>query len=125
VKKNDVPCNLCGSTERNFLFDAKDRLHGYEGTFTYVQCKECGLVYMNPQVSADFIGELYPPDYGPHQTKPANRQQNVHALKTKLRKKPLIVSICNKLNHQSQLLDVGCGGGSFLNKVKMLTGCQV
>jgi 2-polyprenyl-3-methyl-5-hydroxy-6-metoxy-1,4-benzoquinol methylase len=80
---------------------------------------------MNPQVSPDYIGEFYPPDYGPHQTKSANRQQNLHALKTKLKKKLLIVSSRNKLNQQSRLLDVGCGNGSFLNEVKMLTGCQV
>ena len=47
IDKKQIPCNLCGSTDFTFLFHAVDRLHGYEGTFTYVKCRKCGLVYMN------------------------------------------------------------------------------
>lgn len=124
VKRNDVPCNLCGSTERNFLFDAKDRLHGYEGTFTYVRCRECGLVYMNPRLSADDIGQFYPSDYGPHQNKAEKRQRNPRVLKSKLKKDRFIAPIYGKLTKQSRLLDVGCGNADFLSKIKTATKCH-
>lgn len=69
VRTREVICDLCGSSNRKFLFDARDRLHGFEGTFSYVRCSECGLVYMSPRVLPDDVGEFYPPDYGPHQAK--------------------------------------------------------
>lgn len=125
IKKNEVPCNLCGSEERHFLFEAKDRMHGYEGIFTYVRCKKCGLVYMNPQISPGGVRQLYPPDYGPHQTKEANRLPDGHAQKRSTPKKAFVASVCKKLPRHAQILDIGCGNGSFLNEVKVFVGCRV
>lgn len=126
IKKNDIPCNLCGGTESGFLFDARDRLHGYEGTFTYVQCKNCGLVYMNPQISEQDAGKFYPSDYAPHQVSAKPQHTDRDVLKAKLeRKLPAVASVFSRLTQKSCLLDVGCGSGGFLNKIKALTGCQV
>lgn len=125
VKKNDVPCNLCGSTERRFLFNAKDRLCGCEGTFTYVRCKKCGLVYMNPQISLDEIGKFYPSDYGPHQAKPKEQYLDSYILTRKYRKRPFVPTVFDKLTKNARLLDIGCGNGSFLNEIKSVIGCRV
>jgi len=121
----EVVCDLCGGDNRKFLFNARDRLHGFEGTFSYVSCTECGLVYMNPRISSDDIGKFYPPDYGPHQAKLGKRQQNPHILKTELKKKPLSVAICDKLRQNNRLLDVGCGNADFLYAIKTMMGCSV
>ncbi len=119
-----VPCNLCGSIKGKFLFNAKDRLHGCEGTFTYVKCKMCGLVYMNPQILPEDAGKFYPNDYGPHKAT-KNRQQNRLTMKTQLKKRSFGTFICNKLTSQSRLLDVGCGNGKFLYEIKSSVGCNV
>ena len=76
-KDNHICCDLCGGIENKFLFDGKDRLHGKEGTFSYVMCVQCSLVYMNPQVSANDIGKFYPDDYAPHL--PKSSESNVSA----------------------------------------------
>lgn len=120
-----IPCNLCESTECKFLFNAKDRLHGFEGNFSYVVCKNCGLVYMNPQVCPAEIVKFYPPDYAPHKAKAETKLRERHGVKKKLRKRPFIKPICDKLRQQLRLLDVGCGNGRFLNEIKTLTGCEV
>lgn len=125
TKTKMVACDLCGSTNCDFLFNAKDRLHGCDGAFTYVQCKKCGLVYMNPQILPDDIGKFYPPDYGPHQAKQKRQQLDKQVLKRKCKRRPFVASICNKLTQDRRLLDVGCGNGSFLNEIKTMTGCQV
>ena len=124
IEKRDVPCNLCGANDHDFLFDAEDRLHGCEGTFTYVQCKRCGLVYMNPQISPGDAGDFYPANYGPHRIVPEKRQSGKHVFKSKSHKRSFVTSICGKLKQDARLLDIGCGNGSFLNEIRTLTGCQ-
>lgn len=125
VRVREVTCDLCGSTNRKLLFEARDRLHGFEGRFSYVKCAECGLVYMNPQVLPNDVGEFYPPDYGPYQAKRDKTGENPRAARAELKKKPLSPAIWAKLTEQSRLLDVGCGNGGFLDTVREITGCSV
>ena len=137
IRTHVVACNLCGSRNSTFLFNAKDRLHGMDGTYTYVQCKECGLVYMNPQVVPEDIKKLYPTDYAPYSAVEKRTDSKI-GLKKRILKTPFITytlrklanvkivdSIYSKLNEQSRILDVGCGKGAFLNSVKIDKGCQV
>jgi len=125
IKTNKIPCDLCGGDEHKFLFEAKDRLHGFEGTFSYVMCKNCGLVFMNPQVSPDDIVKFYPPDYEPHKAKVHTKQQDRSVIKNRLKKMPFVSALCKKLSGQSRVLDVGCGNGNFLYEIKTATGCEV
>ncbi len=124
IKTNKIPCDLCGSDEHKFLFEAKDRLHGFEGTFSYVICKNCGLVFMNPQVSTSEIVKFYPPDYAPHKAKVNTKQLDESAIKHKLKKRSFVASLCKRLSEQSRVLDVGCGNGNFPYEIKTVTGCQ-
>lgn len=125
TKTNKIPCDLCGSDEHKFLFEAKDRLHGLDGTFSYVICKNCGLVFMNPQVSPSDIIKFYPPDYAPHKAKVDTKQLDQSAIKNKLKRRPFVASFCKRLSEQSRVLDVGCGNGNFLYEIKTVTGCQI
>lgn len=137
IRTHEVNCNLCDSRNSFSLFNAKDRLHGMEGTYTYVQCAECGLVYMNPQVVPEDIKKLYPADYTPHsaiEKKPDSKiGVKKRFLKTplttyllkKLTNVKIIDSIYAVLNEKTRILDVGCGTGAFLNSVKADKGCQV
>lgn len=124
TKTNKIPCDLCGSNEHKFLFKAKDRLHGFDGTFSYVICKNCGLVFMNPQVSPSDIVKFYPPDYAPHKAKVDTKQLDQSAIKNKLKRRPFVASFCKRLSEQSRVLDVGCGNGYFLYEIRTVTGCQ-
>ncbi len=50
-----VPCDLCGADAPNVRY----RKNG----FTIVECSRCGMVYTNPRLKSEKIGELYDADY--------------------------------------------------------------
>lgn len=138
IRTQKVSCNLCGSRDSTFLFNARDRLHGIGDIFTYVQCKECGLVYMNPQVVPEDIEKLYPADYHPHSITKKGTGFRIRSLQNRIITIPVIghlvkgmmnvkivAPIYRRLNQQSRILDIGCGTGSFLNTVRTETGCKV
>ncbi len=74
---------------------------------------------MNPQLTVEELKKYYPPDYKPH--------GNLPRIKHSKRKKQNyeIRYLCDNLNDKSNLLDVGCGDGGFLNDVKNAVGCNV
>lgn len=138
IRTEKIPCNLCGSRDSMFLFEARDRLHGIGGTFSYVRCHECGLVYMNPQVVPEETQKLYPSDYAPHSTAVKGSGAGIHSLYNRLMKTPVIAqlvrwvtnvkiinSIYSRLDQKKRILDIGCGAGAFLNRVRAEKGCEV
>lgn len=120
VRTENIDCNLCGCSEFITLYQGYDRLHGYEGKFTYVQCSECYLVYMNPQIVFEDLHQYYPQDYAPHVVK-ASRKKNVKSTKRLF----LPPSVLHQLTSTSRVLDIGCGSGTFLHQLNQLTGCEV
>ena len=118
IKTSPALCNVCGGDNARPLWMAIDRLHGFEGQFQYVQCANCGLIYMNPQIAPESVSQFYPPDYAPHQAGSTSTSKNV-------RKPDLPRMILDSLNHQSRVLDVGCGNGEFLDRVRQFCRCQV
>jgi SAM-dependent methyltransferase len=118
------PCCLCGRSDSEFLFHARDRLHGCEGSFAYVRCAGCGLVYMDPQIVPEDLPRVYPSDYGPHHANGKKRQSR-RSLQAVIRKTPFVSRVCAGFNSQSRLLDVGCGSGAFLHAIGTLTGCEI
>lgn len=108
-------CDLCGATSNTVLFEAFDRLYGCQGSFTYVRCDNCGLVFMNPQIPESRLSNYYPQDYTPHLSV---KQPSVSEIE-------LHHCVLEKLNSDSKLLDVGCGSGKFLHLIKTVTDCKV
>jgi SAM-dependent methyltransferase len=138
IRTQPVGCLLCQADDPVGLFEAKDRLHGIQGTFTYVQCRRCGLVYMNPQVVPEDLGSLYPADYEAHGAAEKAGGFAIHRVQQRLRRRPgfdrlsrglvnvkIPWPIYRTLTSESRVLDVGCGAGSFLAQVRQDRGCQV
>lgn len=67
IEKEYVKCDLCNADNTKVLFLAKDRGLLKEGIFNVVQCRGCGLVYVNPRPTRKGMKYYYPPDYGPYQ----------------------------------------------------------
>jgi ubiquinone/menaquinone biosynthesis C-methylase UbiE len=97
---------------------------------------------MNPRISTDDIGKFYPDDYAPYRSKKERLDKSRNSLTARLKntcavrsfrnagrrflgRVEIIPSVRKKLNSQSKLLDVGCGSGKWLNRIRSEIGCQV
>lgn len=59
-KMEYINCNLCGEDNTHLLVKIND-LHLKENkTFNLVQCKNCGLIYLNPRPTRQEINRYYP-----------------------------------------------------------------
>lgn len=117
-------CPRCSSDQFQHLYTTPDFLYGVRGTFSVVQCKNCGLQYQNPRPTAESLSSIYPDVYAPHQSRKLGRS------KGKLGR--LLESI-NPLraHHQSiglnpvfvedgQLIELGCASGGRLVNLRMV-----
>lgn len=112
-----VRCYFCGSTSCKQLVIAQDDLTGKKGDFRFVTCDGCGLAYQSPRIPLDEIGAWYDDEYISHRKKTQwgpltwfyRRAMDKHD-----REKERLVARYVQLNHDSRVLDVGCGAGTFL-----------
>lgn len=56
-------CNLCGGEDSKVLFSSPDRALHTPGIFKLVECRHCGLKYLNPRPPLDQMQQHYPPNY--------------------------------------------------------------
>ena len=122
----EVPCYGCGGRAGHPFVEAQDDLTGKPGTFQFVHCDGCGLTYQNPRVSLEHIVEFYDDEYIAHRktnwgflNKAFDRAMDqLDASKDRL------VSRYVSLDRASEVLDVGCGSGSFLQRLRQRHGVQ-
>lgn len=124
----EVECYLCGSKAcKEFLIGEED-LTGKEGSFIYVQCDSCQLVYQNPRIPVEGIKEYYDGEYIAH------RKKKDWGMLTPLfewamnkhdREKEKIVRKYATVSNNTNVLDVGCAVGTFLLHMKKKTGCEI
>lgn len=116
-----VPCYLCGEPSCSYFIDAQDDLTGKPGNFRFVTCDACGLVYQNPRIHIDHIREYYDDEYIAHRKKTDwgaltwfyNRAMGKHD-----REKERLIRNYITLDKDSDVLDVGCGAGTFLTRIE-------
>lgn len=123
-----VRCYSCTSDRTAFYIEAEDDLTGRPGRFTFVRCRDCGLVYQAPRLTLEHIKGYYDNNYIAHQERgrwgplaPAVEWAMGSIDRAKLR----IVARHVELAPNSSVLDVGCGAGSFLAKVRERFGATV
>jgi 2-polyprenyl-3-methyl-5-hydroxy-6-metoxy-1,4-benzoquinol methylase len=100
-----VNCNLCGSTEQNHVYSKPDTLYCKGEWFDVVECKECGLGFVNPMPSPCEMGRYYPSLFYDYFADKASE----HLLRYRTESEYL-KSITRK---DRLLLDVGCANGDF------------
>ncbi len=99
AKKRD--CVICGGGD--FQLWVKS------GVFDVVECRECGLIFVNPCLNEKGLEIVYK---GHHENRIANAEE--------CRKREKMYEIDRdfllEIVEGGKVLDVGCGGGFFLNK---------
>ncbi len=122
-----VACYLCGGTESSPFITAEDDLTGKPGRFTFVTCARCGLRYQNPRLTVEHIKSYYDDEYIAHRKKndwgPLTGFFN-WAMDRHDREKDKIVSRFVRLDERSDVLDVGCAVGTFLQKMRARHGAR-
>ncbi|MCB8968684.1 MAG: class I SAM-dependent methyltransferase [Ardenticatenaceae bacterium] len=109
-----VRCNFCDADDAVILHHGPDLLLQKPGDFYLVRCRQCGLIYQNPQLSMAELANHYPDDYLPYQQNATNQQTRM----VQVSRDQAIARFCDRvIQHRPQpghLLDVGCATGSFL-----------
>lgn len=123
-----VPCYLCGDVCWDPFLTAQDDLTGKPGAFYFVTCHGCGLRYQNPRIDIEHIKAYYDDEYIAH------RKKTDWGMLTGLcnaamaavdSRKDRIVRRYATIGPWSQLLDVGCGAGTFLLRMSARYGARI
>ncbi len=126
-----VPCLLCGSTSQHVVHQGPDYGEHLPGTFTLVRCAACGMLFQNPRPTRAAIGRFYPDDYSAY----GSAQGGLRARRGLLgwvtrrgmerRCRLLDKAVPARPGPARRLLDVGSGGGMFLEAMQLHGGWQV
>ena len=143
IQLETVCCPGCSGSGFREVLSVRDELTELGGEFVMQQCTSCDLIITNPRPAPDSLGYFYPSEYMPYA--PEKQKSSWHRLleQSALRcqfgypKQPvnLLTRLFSLLAMQKfnsrrkrhdwfpyrpdgKLLDVGCGGGSFLERMK-------
>ncbi len=97
-----IRCNLC-EADNTKIYYHKDGMN-------IVECKECGLIYVNPRINDPNPNNIYDSEYFDYYflTSHANKKTFAHRLKLLEKYYP----------QKGDILDVGCSIGDFLEVAK-------
>lgn len=114
-----VACLVCGADDAAPFMETRDRLLGLEGRFHLVRCRNCGLIYQNPQLTPAELGRYYPPEYHPFlpaiedEPSPWQRWDRRRGVDRRCR-----AVIARAGRRTGKVLDVGCATGIFLDGMR-------
>ncbi len=121
-------CDLCGGKEFVFRFKGRDIMHEVPGEFTAAECKNCGLVFLNPRPSSEELEKYYPSAEYDSLRGESGRKEVINELLGKIhrgKKSGIIYRLfapyfIREFPHVNgmKILDVGCGSGHFLAEMK-------
>ncbi|MBK7630791.1 MAG: class I SAM-dependent methyltransferase [Ignavibacteriales bacterium] len=134
MSENQLTCKICNGISKNKILKVREMYFGTREVFDYLECSNCGcLQLLNPPKN---YSAHYPQDYFTYQQK---HESKFKALLNRLRdraalgEKTLIGSIIYKkfgeptyitrlkiagVGLNDSILDVGCGKGILLHKMK-------
>ena len=134
-------CPLCEWENAPRLFFSRDRIHDVPGTFGVYRCGNCAAVFIQPWLSEADLSTYYPEDYGRYRHSRSLAKKNYRgwqrfvlehyyrypspnngksSLKATLAFLLSFIMAKGTLPYRGngRILDVGCGGGSYLYRLK-------
>ena len=129
VLRGCAPAICCGDRAPRAVHPARRTTStGKPGTFQFVSCHGCGLAYQNPRVSLDHIKAYYDDEYIAHRKSELGRADAAFERamdKLDAAKDQLVVALRRRSTPSSEVLDVGCGVGTFLQRLRDATASTV
>jgi SAM-dependent methyltransferase len=113
----EIGCILCDIDQSEPVAQVQDRLLGIPGQFTLVRCPECGLLYLNPQPTAEELACYYPPEYDSYVSPHRDQLSWLRRISVEygLYKRCRAVI---RYKRAGRLLEVGCATGTFLDAMR-------
>ena len=115
-----VDCQLCRSEEADLVFHERDRLHGIDGLFSLMQCRRCGLLYLNPRPTREEMVRHYPRDYLGYSTL-HHRRSFLMRLDCWYGMRRRARAVLERTDSKGgKVLDIGCSTGEGLDAMRRL-----
>jgi SAM-dependent methyltransferase len=115
-------CPSCKSSSHHVvLTKCRDLVFANPGEWNLSECEQCGLVYTVPPVRPEDVIQYYPPSYAPYNPTASLRERPFGAWLRKVAMFPYRIRFgspnwTERPFGRGRLLDVGCGGGTFLEE---------
>lgn len=115
-------CPLCGEARLQKVREARDRHYGNPGVFPVMRCEGCGVFFLNPMPTLEYLNAAYPQDYYAYAA-PAARPRSAREkqLRWLIRRALCYTSGLTgdpKFEKPGNMLDIGCGAGHFLIEMR-------
>lgn len=126
-------CEVCGS-KQNEIIDVREMMFGTKHIFQYISCKHCGSLTL--QNIPENLGDYYPDDYysfADETQKGFRKWVKLKIEQYSLERRGVFgfllsslfgqdsnfraIRACNPDKQNTQVLDIGCGGGFLLKKL--------
>jgi len=135
---NNYQCRICNNVQGHSIMIVREMMFGFRDEFLYFKCSMCGCLQI-AEIPRD-LPKYYPPDYYSYQknaTRGIFHKLAIYFLVnaymrglTILRHGPylrrfrdfsefLILKILKDFNKKASILDVGCGSGNLLQKMRI------
>jgi|GEM_PF-125815 len=110
-------CPLCGGVASDHLTETRDLHYGIAGQWRYQRCADCRVVFLNPAPTAEFLAGAYDDSYYSYQDfapTPAWRRwvRTLTGFNPGTTGDPVFA-------RPGKVLDIGCGSGQFLYRMKL------
>lgn len=116
------PCNFCGHQHASSFLTLTDLRLNLPGSWSLVECENCGLLFIDPQPGWEELSAHYPKDYHAY----LRKDSKVTAFLRGFGLRNRVKSIMRKMPvEKGRLLDVGCATGDFLQEFQKLSGWDV